>query len=149
MYRSKILLAAGILMFVTICLAVATSGLISANQSIPTGGTMSSSVGVEVYTDPDATKLCTYIDWGTVDEGETVTETVYVKNTGNATETLHLVVTDWEPALAGELLSLIWDKEETQLEPDAIVAATLTLAIPRDAQNLDSFNFNVVIEGTC
>lgn len=148
MSRTKALLATGILVLVSIGLAVTTSGLLSSQNIVPTSGTMSSSIGVEVYIDPAATELCTYIDWGTVEEDEVISQTIYVKNTGNVTETLNMIITDWEPVLAGELLTVTWNREGTQLEPDSVVAATLTLMTPHHAGSLDNFSFNVVIKGT-
>jgi hypothetical protein len=146
--RTKILLSAGALTLISIALAVTTSGLLSSQQVVPAGGKISYSVGVEVYDDPTAAKLCSYIDWGAIAEDKTVTRTIYVKNTGNATETLSMRVSDWEPALAGELLRLSWDREGALLEPGDMVAASLTLVTPRDAGSLESFGFNVVIEGS-
>lgn len=104
-------------------------------------------MGVDVYTDPQATTLCSDIDWGTLDEGDTATKTIYVKNTGNTTETLTMHTTDWTPATAESLMTLSWDQEATLLQPGEIVTATLTLSTSWDMGDVETFNFNLVIQG--
>lgn len=144
----KIILAGVALMIIAITATVATAALLSDQQTIHNNGSLNSSVGVSVYSDSTCTALCTSIDWGTLYPEDTASQTVFVKNTGNTTETLHLILSDWNPTNAATYLTLTWDKEGSQLQPNATVAATFTLTTPQDSGNLDNFDFNITIEGT-
>jgi len=148
MVKTKIALAATSIIIIAIALTVTTTALLADQQTIPSQGNIQSTAGIAVYTNPAATTPCTNIDWGTLDEGTTATHTVYVKNIGDTTETLHLTTTDWTPTASASLMTLSWDKEDTTINPDSVVAATLTLAAAEDMADVDSFNFNIIIQGT-
>ena len=100
-----------------------------------------------MYTDKEAVKICTNIDWGSLSEESSATRTIYVKNTGNTTETLRMVASDWNPAAVSSMLSLTWDKEGFSLSAGSVVAATLTLTMGQDTGTVDTFDFNLIIEG--
>jgi len=146
MQKTKLLIALIATLIISIALAVTTSAVLQDQTAIPAAGKVSSSVGVDVYTNPAATNLCTNMDWGTIAEGTQKTQTLYIKNTGNATETLHMRATDWTPTTAGSLLTLSWDKEGSTLAPGMVVAATITLSTAADVGDLDSFSFNIIFE---
>jgi len=142
------MLAGITLMIIAITATVATAALLSDKQTIHNNGSLNSSVGVSVYSDPACTTLCTSIDWGTLYPGDTASHNIFVKNTGNTTETLHLIISDWNPTNAATYLTLSWNKEGNQLQPNATVAATLTLTTQQNADDLENFDFNITIEGT-
>ena len=145
---NKILLAGITLMIVAIGATVATAALLSDQQTIHNNGSLTSSVGISVYSDSACTNLCTSIDWGTLDPGDIATRIVYVKNTGNTTETLSLLISDWNPVEAAALMNLSWNKEGSQLQPNATVAATLTLSTQQDMGEVVDFDFNISIQGS-
>ena len=145
--KNKLLLTTSLIIII-IAIAVSTAGLLSDQKTIHNGGSVTSSVGVEVYNDPATTNSCTTINWGSLYPGDSATKTIYIKNTGNTNETLHLITSDWNPSQAGSLISLNWNKEATQLQPSGIVAATLTLTTQGDMGDLTDFEFNVTIQGT-
>jgi uncharacterized repeat protein (TIGR01451 family) len=146
--RNRVLAASITLMIIAITATVATAAILSDRQTIHNNGTLNSSPGISVYTDSVCTTLCTSIDWGTLYPGDTATHTVFVKNTGNTTENLSLVVSDWNPAKAGTLMTLNWNKEGNQLQPNATVTATLTLTTQQDLGDVVDFDFNITIQGT-
>lgn len=117
-------------------------------QPNPTQGGITSTENIDIFTDPQATSLCTQIDWGTLTEGTTATHTLYLKNVGNKNQTLHLTTSDWTPASTTSLMTLSWNKENTTLNPGSVIAATLTLSAAQDMADVDSFSFNIIIEGT-
>jgi hypothetical protein len=82
-------------------------------------------VGIDVYTDPQTTTLCTNLDWGTISEGTIAIQTLYIKNSGKTVATLHLTPTDWIPTATASLMTLSWGKED-----------------------IDSFDFNIIIQST-
>ena len=145
--RTKILFAAATMFFVTIALTVITSGLLSSQQSVPANGVVTHSVGIRLYIDQAATTTCTSIDWGLLFAESSVTRTIYVKNTGNTTEKLHMATSDWNPATVTSMIDLTWDKEDSSLSAGSVVSATLTLTMSQDTGVVDSFDFNIIIEG--
>jgi hypothetical protein len=134
------------------CLAWLTSGILQTQQNLPNSGKVADQVtggiNVGVYSDAAATVNCTGLNWGTISAGNTVTRTVYVKNTGNTTETLSMIPSGWTPAAASSALTLGWNREGTQLSSGQTVAATFSLTVAEETGNLSSFNFNIAISGT-
>ncbi len=87
------------LVFIAIALSVVTAGILNAQQNIPAQGHLGGSittntVNISVYSDSQATTLCSNIDWGTLITPFVATKTIYVKNTGNITETLSMTAKD-------------------------------------------------------
>jgi hypothetical protein len=142
------------LVFTAIALSAVTAGVLIAQQNVPApgqlggGGITTNTVNVGVFSDPQATTLCTNIDFGNLNSGNIVTKTIYIKNTGNITETLSMTVTDWNPSTATSSLFLTWNQENAKLQAGATVPATLTLNIAADTGDLSDFNFNIVISGS-
>jgi hypothetical protein len=101
-----------------------------------------------LYKDQETAQACTNIDWDSISTQSSTTRTIYVKNTGNITETLHMTTSDWTPTEVSSMLSLAWDKESFSLASGEVVAATLTLTMGQDTGTVDSFDFNTIIEGT-
>lgn len=141
------------LVFIAIALSVVTAGILNAQQNIPAQGHLGGSittntVNISVYSDSQATALCTNIDWGTLNSGNIATKIIYVKNTGNITETLSMTAKDWNPLSATSILSLTWNKESATLQAGAILPATLTLNVAADTGDISDFDFNIVISGS-
>ncbi len=142
------------LVFTAIALSAVTAGVLIAQQNIPAQGHLgvgsitTNTVNVGVYSDPQATTICTGIDWGTLNSGNIATKTIYIKNTGNITETLSMIVTDWNPQTATSSLFSTWNQESATLQAGAIVPATFTLNIAADTGDISDFNFSIVISGS-
>ena len=141
------------LVFTAVTLSAITAGVLTTQQNVPNkggdvGGNITSTIDISVYSDPDATINCTAIDWGSLNSGDTATKTVYIKNTGNVSETLSMTATDWTPSTAIQSLYITWNKEGAILEAGKVVPATITLKIESDTGDLSDFSFNLVISGT-
>jgi len=147
MPKTKLTIAAIAMIFVAIALSVTTSGLLTTQKAVPASGVIGS-VDIEVYSNAAATQTCISIDWGTLNPGDTATRQMYIKNTGNTTETLHLSTASWNPLSASSMLTVTWDKEDTPLSAGSTVAATVTLTVGQNTGELGSFTFNIVIQGT-
>jgi hypothetical protein len=151
-FNKTLLIASVALVFTAIALTVVTSALLQTQQEVPTqgrvGGTVSSSVDVGVYTNGAATTVCSNIDWGSVNPGSSVSQIVYIKNTGNTTETLSMTPSGWNPSSANSFLTLTWDKEGSTLSPGTVIPATFTISAAANTGNLTTFNFNILITGT-
>ena len=121
-------------------------GLLSSSRNISSSGIVKA-VNVEVYWDQGGTQIVDYIDWGFAEPGDTVSKTVFVKNSGNAPLTLGLSYSDWVPIEAGDFITLAWDQEGTTINAGDVQQAVLTLSISDDINGITDFSFNIVIEG--
>jgi hypothetical protein len=59
-----------------------------------------------------------------------------------------MTVTQWSPVSAGNVLSLVWNKEGSTLAAGAVAVATITLQVPANPGTLQAFGLNIVISGT-
>ena len=128
-------------------LTLLTSGLLMSSQTVQSGGTVNS-VNVGVYSDSGCTQNCTTLDWGAITPGNSVTRTVYVKNTGTLPLTLSMTTGNWVPSNANTYLTLTWNQGGAVLAAGNSVTAILTLTASSSAGNLTSFSFNIIITGT-
>jgi hypothetical protein len=135
------IIAAGIFLTVT------TAGLLSVNQAIPSSGSVST-INVGVYSDSSCTHNLTSIDWGTISPGNSVTRTMYVKNTGNSQIALSMIKTNWNPAGANGPITLTWNRESTTLNAGQVTTATLTLSVSASISGITNFGVDIVIAGT-
>jgi hypothetical protein len=122
------------------------SGIVISTQSINSGGTITS-MNVEIFNNIECTQTCTNINWGTLAPGESTNQTIYIKNTGNKQITLILDTENWIPENASNYLTLNWDKESTNLQPDQLTMATLILSADLDIISIDNFVFDIIIIG--
>jgi hypothetical protein len=131
-----------------IILTLSTSALVSTIQSIPASGTITS-INVGVFSDSACTQTATSIPWGTLNPGTSQTCTIYVKNTGNAPETVSLSTTSWNPSNANTYLTLTWNvPTSTVINAGQNLQASLTLTTASNVGGLTSFSFNIIITGT-
>ena len=130
-------------------LTLLTSGLLLSSQTVPSNGTVLSTVNVGVYNDQACTQNCTSISWGTLAPGNSTIRTVYVKNTGTLPITLSMSVTDWNPPEANGPIALSWNRQDAMLNASQWIDATLTLTIlPSIDSSITNFSFNITITGT-
>jgi hypothetical protein len=123
------------------------SGLLTASRTIKTSGSVKA-INVGVYWDQQCTSPVSAIDWGTASPGGTVTETVYVKNGGNAPMTLSMSYGNWSPSSAGTYLALSWNREGAVLNAGGVVAAYITLTVSGSISGITAYSFDTVITGT-
>jgi len=105
-------------------------------------------VDVEVYCDSGCTDTVSAINWKIFDPGDSVSKTIYVKNTGNTPLTLKMTCSGWNPPEARDHITLSGGKEGAVLSPDAVVAVVLTLSISLSISEITDFSSTITIEGT-
>jgi archaellum component FlaG (FlaF/FlaG flagellin family) len=136
---------------ITLALSItaASFAALTANQTVPYSGSISA-VNLGVYTDIGCTVSCTSLSAGTVSPGGTVTQTVYIKNTGNVPETLTMATSNWvgTPANSTSVMTFAWDKQNTVLNAGSSTPAILTLTVASNVGTLTSFSFSVTFTGT-
>lgn len=123
------------------------AGLLTVTFQIENFATMTT-LGVEVYWDLTATRICNSIDWGELKPGENKTITLYVKNTGGNDITGSMTTTDWEPLEAAKFITLEWDFGVNPLKPDRIRTTRFTLRVSPAIENITHFYFNILVTGT-
>ena len=139
----------GILVAVVLALAssLVVSGLLTVSKTLSSTGSVKA-INVEVFWDLACTQVVSSIDWGTPEPGDSISRTVYVKNTGSAPMNVSLSASGWVPVEVGNYLTLSWDREGAVVTADVVVQAVLTLDVSGSITGITDFSFNIVIEGT-
>lgn len=137
------------LVLIAMALTVTTYGAINVSKNLSSSGSINVSADLEVYSDINCTTPLTTIAWGAITPNSTVTQTVYVKNTGTGTSlVLHMAPDDWDPPGASAYMTISWNKENTTLAPGASTAATITLTVSSSIVGINDFHVQITITGT-
>ena len=148
--REKIALRRSNLAAVCCIVALTILGLLASMSFLEAHATTTTIVGDEnlcIYSDRACTQVFTSIHWGIVSPGDSVSQTIYIKNTGSYRQRLSLLVKNWNPAAANSGIELSWDAENARVDVGQVVAATLTLKVSSDASGFSGFTVDVVIIG--
>jgi hypothetical protein len=117
------------------------------NQNVPSSGSITS-VNVSVYNDQPCTQKCQSLNWSTIVAGNSVSKTIYIKNTGGLPITLGMNATNWNPVTAEGPMTMSWNCENTVLQANQSIEATITLNVsPTIDPSITNFSFNIVITG--
>jgi len=103
--------------------------------------------GLGVYWDASCTRGVSSIDWGVIDTGSKVNRTVYIRNQGDATVTLAMGTQNWTPSNSSAHISVTWDYTGRTLSVGEVIAASFTLSVSENAQQVRDFSFETVIAG--
>ena len=122
-------------------------GLLSSTLSLNSSGSLKT-VNIKAYSDSGCTTPLTSIDWGTVESGQTVSRTVYLKNEGTAAVTVSMSVSGWNPSGASAYINISWNREGTIISPSQVVQASMTCSVVSGASGISTFSVNIVITGT-
>jgi hypothetical protein len=126
---------------------VSALGALVVTRTLPSSGSITA-IGVGVYSNSACTTALPSIGWGTVNSGSSTPYTIYVKNTGNAVETLSMNTSAWSPSSASSYITLTWNQTGTQLAVGGVATALLTLTVSSSISGITSFSFNITISGT-
>jgi len=144
--RTAIFVVAACLIGMVLGSAV-TLAVLNVQMAIPSAGLIVA-VNVGVYSDSACALNLTSINWGSVYPGGSVSQTIYVKNTGNVPITLSMTTTAWNPAGAAGQITVEWDKENAVLNTGQSAAANLTLSVSTGISGVTSFSMSIVITGS-
>jgi len=122
-------------------------GTLLGQVTLPNLGTVKA-MGVGVYWDSGCSNSVTSVNWGTVSPGSTNDVTVYIKNEGNAAETLSSTAENWNPSGASAYMSLSWDYAGQVVDVGDVVQVTLSLSVSDTIEGITSFSFDIVIIGS-
>jgi len=131
-------------------MSVSTLGLLTINQTISSSGTVAivASPNIAVFSDSQCTQALNSIDWGAITPGESVSKTIYLKNTGDVPLTLVMTAENWNPSAASNSMALSWNKQNSILAVGQTTSAVLTLTVDSDIAGITTFSVNIVISGT-
>ena len=122
-------------------------GTLLGQVTLPNLGTVKTT-GVGVYWDSGCSNSVTSVNWGTVAPGSTNDVTVYIKNEGNAAETLSSTAENWNPSIASTYMTLTWDYAGQVIDVGEVVQVTLSLSVSDTIEGITSFSFDIVIVGS-
>lgn len=132
---------------IVMLLSISTLGLLTISQTISSSGTITAA-NVGVFSDSQCTQPLSSISWGTIAPGSSVSSTIYIKNTGNIPLTLNMATSGWNPTIAGNSITITWNREGTVLGADQSTPAELTLAVNSGISGVTTFSVNIIISGT-
>ena len=105
------------------------------------------SIGVEVYADVGLTQIRDSIAWGTLEPGDSVSVTVYVKNTGSDVQRLVIWAESWVPSSAQNSLTLSWDYVDSWISSGDSIPVKFTLTVDPEVEGVSGFGFVIWVQG--
>lgn len=128
-------------------LMMATALAVTQPSTVVTHSGTIQTLNVSVFQDSACTQALSALNWGTMKPGSSANRTIYVKNTGNAPETLNMTVTAWNPSTAATYITLTWDRQNTVLNQGTSVPALLVLTVAANVNGFTDFNCTTIIAG--
>jgi len=149
--KRKLSIAVALVALVIIGIAstLTTFSAITTSTTLASSGAISTSANLGVFSNAACTIPLSSINWGTLTVGGTITQTIYVENTGSGLSlTLNMTTSNWSPTTANGPITITWNQEGTDLMPGQSTAATLTLTVSSSIVDITSFSVQINIGGT-
>ncbi len=105
-------------------------------------------IEIDIYSDSACTQVISNVVWGNIQTGNSASQTIYVKNSGDDGVTLILSTENWSPVGAMSYLQLSWDYDGSTIAAGEVRGIILTLNVASSVSGVDSFNFDIVITGS-
>jgi len=105
-------------------------------------------IEIDIYSDAACTQLINSITWGEIEAGGSVDKEIYVKNNGDQGVYLSLLTQNWTPSEAADDMQLLWDYDDSTINPNEVMKITLTLDVSSNIQGIDTFAFDIVLVGS-
>ena len=137
------------LVIIVLALLIPASYAVAAVQfqaSVSTQGNIKS-VGILFYGNSAGTTLKSTIDWGTIEPGQNVNVTLYMKSTSNVAVSVSMAVGNFVPASGSGYLSCTWSYDGKTLNPGQLVAVVFTLRVASTITDITSFSFDIGVVG--
>lgn len=146
--RKLIVAAVGLLVYVVMLsfLGPVMSSILASKTVANTG--IVEAIGVGVYSDQQCNTPLTSINWGTIEPGQSVNSTAYLRNEGNNVIILSMSTSAWTPSNANQYITLSWDRSNYSLSVGSVVKATFTLKVLSTVSGISTFSFTITIVGT-
>ena len=106
------------------------------------------SIEIDVYSDSACTQVISNVVWGDVEVGNSASQTIYVKNSGDDGVTLSMSTENWSTVDATNYLQLSWDYDGSTIASGEVRGIILTLSVASSVSGVDTFSFDIVITGS-
>lgn len=103
--------------------------------------------GMEVYWDYARTRPVSYIDWGAIDAGGSVSSTFFLYNSGTNPINVTVFTENWVPSDAENYMQLNWVMSDTIIYPKNLRGVTLTLSVSINITQIENFSFDITFVG--
>jgi len=130
----------------TVATAVVTYGVIFGSKTINNAGNVNI-IGVGVYWEASCTNEVSTINWSYVEPGSTQDTTIYIRNEGTITMTMNMTTSNWSSPQASAYITLNWNREGSQVNPNAVLETVLTLTVSPYVTEMSGFSFDITITG--
>lgn len=126
---------------------VFTYGTLFGSKTINNQGNVNA-IGVGIYWENTCINNISTIDWGYIEPSSTQNITVYIRNEGTVPMTLNMTTNNWDPLSASTYLTLGWNREGSQVNPNMVLETVLTLSVSSSINDISDFSFDITITGT-
>ena len=105
-------------------------------------------INLEAYWDEECINPVMMVDWGLIGEGETVNQTLYLKNIGSTRCVISMYGNNWIPTNADEYFTLTWTGVNATLLVNEVEEFTISLHFSDGNVDFINFSFDLVFEAT-
>lgn len=134
-----------------VALVSLTTGVLATNyvekRIQSTGYVFTLNLGIGIYSDPECTNILSLLNWGTLTAGESASNTIYIKNTGNTPLQINIATANWTPTDGSTHITLTSNVNDFILNPGSAQTAILTLTVSSSIQGDIDFGFDIVVGG--
>lgn len=145
MHKSQALAVYALAMSVIAISAV--TALLTTQKTIHGSGSIKS-VGLGVYWDLECTNTTSSLDFGQLEPESSKNFTLFLRNEGNSALTLNVTMENWNPSNAANYLTLTWNREGQQVNPDEVIGFVIALSVSEDITGISTFSLDIIISGT-
>jgi hypothetical protein len=117
-------------------------------KTLSSSGSILTTVGVGVYSDPYCTNAVTSISWGELEPGSSQNYQVYIKNEGTGASILSMQTSNWNPTGASSYIGLVWNYDGSLLNQGDVNPVTFTLTVSASIESITNFSFDITIVGS-
>jgi hypothetical protein len=103
-------------------------------------------VGVAFYSDSLGVSATSQINWGTLEPGQSVNITLYMKSTSNVAVSCSMAVGNFNPPSGSTYLACTWNYNGS-LSPGQLVPVVFTLVVANTITGITAFSFDVSMVG--
>ncbi len=105
-------------------------------------------IEIDVFSDSACTQPIVTVVWGNIETGSSISQSVYLRNSGDDGVLLILSAENWNPVASMNYLQLTWNYDGSTINPGEVREVILTLTAAPSVVGIDSFSFDIVITGS-
>jgi len=132
---------------ITVIAISTVTALLTTQRTIQGSGSIKG-VGLGIYWDLACTNTTSSLDFGQLEPGSSKNFTLFLRNEGNSALTLNMTTENWNPTNAADYLTLTWNREGQQVNPDEVVGFVIILYVSEDITGISTFSFDIIVSGT-